>query len=553
MDPETTVKKKHPQAQTGQTNLLGQFSFELLPNAEHILDALQTAGATTEQKEHIMDILSTIAHNNAGLGIRSMNHIEWILVKAPPDSNIVGKIQFILKKYGNDSTAYLNPLASFLGNPHLEKGSFTDQVFKDLCKIVEMRGEHFDTSDDPLSLGSVVSQANFRPEMLKKIKGIAKMTKLVGAVYYAVKADYFENSYKGEAAVDFASKRLDLAYEIAKVSGKAAPPALFHLGHILAGSHSDYEVLDGIRLLTRQAGEKSWKVLSALKVSLNTSMSWMPSEKLPDFILMLATFYSGAEKLVASLGAEHTDPEVCLNFAYGIATIGSKKTQALYRNFGMEYFMRYTKDTLEALHSNIDPKSSTKPLLLVAFNKNDPNSIFYREGSRLFPLTKHYCLVIVEVGSEAAFYDRMHSISKRYGKIGTLIIGGHGAPDRILLGKLGVATVEEFEALPPIKKNSLEERRMLDLTDLEELKKLRSSFTEKPIVLLVSCSTGKSEAAIGGIISDAWGATLYAPAENFSRTKYLLSPEGRITDVEYNVESTQFLQGKITRSLLDKP
>jgi hypothetical protein len=72
---------------------------------------------------------------------------------------------------------------------------------------------------------------------------------------------------------------------------------------------------------------------------------------------------------------------------------------------------------------------------------------------------------------------------------------------------------------------------------------LRSSFVDRPVVVLASCSTGASDKAIGAVISRALAARLFAPVEPSSRTEYHLDRHGRITRVTYNVDARSFLAG----------
>ncbi len=223
-----------------------------------------------------------------------------------------------------------------------------------------------------------------------------------------------------------------------------------------------------------------------------------------------------------------------MNFAYAITLIGEEKTRKLYENFDIEYYARYSKKTLNELYANIDASHATdKPVLLVVFNKNDHNGAFHREGQELEQLTKYYKVIVAEARSEYGFYENTKWISLKYGKIDTLIIGGHGEPDHI---KLGEDT--EFG--------------MLDLTDEEELKKLTGSFVDDPTVVLVSCSTGKDEYSIGAKLSQIWGATLFAPKTPSESTNYITNNDGKIEEVTYDVASSRFIAGIFDKTIKKK-
>jgi hypothetical protein len=63
----------------------------------------------------------------------------------------------------------------------------------------------------------------------------------------------------------------------------------------------------------------------------------------------------------------------------------------------------------------------------------------------------------------------------------------------------------------------------------------------RPLVILISCSTGESEKAVGSVIASALRATLYAPVTPSSRTDFHLDASGRIESVSYDVETRRFV------------
>lgn len=230
-------------------------------------------------------------------------------------------------------------------------------------------------------------------------------------------------------------------------------------------------------------------------------------------------------KVAASLGAHADDREICINFAYAISTIGEENTRALYQKFGMEYFARYSEEVLRKLaQGNFGPE---RPFLFIVNNKEDHNHAFYQDIEETDFLAKHYNIVIAEVETEGEFYERLTQMAETYGKIETLQIGGHGSKGSI---RLGVGP---------------EERYSLTFEDIKELKEHRNLFSEKPTIVLASCSTGKNEGAIGAKISEAWNAELFAPKKSTYIIGYEIDEKtGKISEVFYGERSAVFDNGK---------
>ena len=84
---------------------------------------------------------------------------------------------------------------------------------------------------------------------------------------------------------------------------------------------------------------------------------------------------------------------------------------------------------------------------------------------------------------------------------------------------------------------------MLDLSDEEELKKLKKFFVEKPKIVFVACSTGKDQHSIGALFSRTLNARAFAPKEPSSVEEYRLKESGELENVKYNKKSNEFLEG----------
>jgi hypothetical protein len=238
-------------------------------------------------------------------------------------------------------------------------------------------------------------------------------------------------------------------------------------------------------------------------------------------IARIAQNYERAAALSKRLGLPE-DALTRLNMAYGIAAVGEKKAEELHKGLGIQFFLRYPRSILEEVHHNmLRTEISERPLMLVIFNKNDWNGHFYREGMALAGLERYYKVMIVEADSEDAFYSKMRSLAKSYGRIDTLILAGHGAPDSIQLG-------------------DNDDKGEIDLTDSKELAELKGSFVPVPTVVLASCSTGQDDKSIAALLSRAWEANVFAPVKAITKIEYHLDDSGRLASVSYDVESRQF-------------
>ncbi|MBI5227854.1 hypothetical protein HY988_04675 [Candidatus Micrarchaeota archaeon] len=236
------------------------------------------------------------------------------------------------------------------------------------------------------------------------------------------------------------------------------------------------------------------------------------------------------------------DGEILLNLVWGLTILGEEKIKTLYQAFGITYFLRYTKNTLDETYKNAI-SNSDKPVALIVFNKCDFDGAFYREGLTLDGLTKFYRVVIVETDNEKDFYERVEATGKSK-KISLLIIGGHGTPQSIRLGGKHI----EPDSVNLSDEEKLDGRYELDLTDEEEIKhrNIRQWMAPNSTIALIACATGLLESSIGAMISSSFGAKiLYAPRFNSSETVFHLSYEGELDTVTYNVPVSTFSEGRL--------
>ncbi len=324
----------------------------------------------------------------------------------------------------------------------------------------------------------------------------------------------FDNpSFKpGMFTLDLAKRLSETVKAIAANAGK--------VGLHIAGVFSSI-VMAGPALRPEMLGEqlgtdfgKLFKLVLEKQPAASISLERMLAYN-EDFLQNLGAIlsYYGRAKELAS---DKNNVELCLNMAYALATIGEERAKELNSYFGIEYFARYSAETLEILHANIHPRhQAEKPLLLAVFNKNDGNGAFYSEGQELEQLTKYYRLLVVEVDTEDKFYGFIADIPASYGRISALIIGGHGKPEEVLMG-------------------ADTEKGKIDLTDISELETVRASFIANLIVILVSCSTGSNPKSLSAMLSKAWNARSFAPRIPSSKTHYHLLKSGKISTVSYS-------------------
>lgn len=245
-----------------------------------------------------------------------------------------------------------------------------------------------------------------------------------------------------------------------------------------------------------------------------------------------------AKRIAEESGADYKNPEVCLNFAHALEILEERSVRRLHEEYGIEYFMRYPKELLQELLRSLHPRhKELLPIAFVIYNKDDWNGAFYSHGGILAGLTKTHRLYIIEVNHDSKIPEKIVNFLSFHesrsggfflgGKIDTLLVGGHGSPNGILLGHSG------------------EGWGGISSSDVGMFRRIRKYFVDSPTVVLVSCSTGKNEYSIGARISKALGARLFAPKEVGGISSIKIGPDGDILDVEYNVPSNEFESGKI--------
>jgi hypothetical protein len=147
-------------------------------------------------------------------------------------------------------------------------------------------------------------------------------------------------------------------------------------------------------------------------------------------------------------------------------------TEFLYKNCGIRNFGRYDLRTLEHQYDVLTGRApkSAKPVLTVFYPYSDYNGAFSKNlQAHLGPLAESFEIVIAEGKNAREMKQRLSEINSRYGQISVMFLGGHGTPKSIQLGGGSRLTAESFND-----------------------RELRGFFVEKPTMVLISCSTGKS-------------------------------------------------------------
>ncbi|MBN2122507.1 hypothetical protein JW721_05655 [Candidatus Micrarchaeota archaeon] len=225
--------------------------------------------------------------------------------------------------------------------------------------------------------------------------------------------------------------------------------------------------------------------------------------------------WEDGRKLAREAGVKIEDREVFLNFAYAQDKIGKEKAIALHREFGIEYFARYTQKELDDAYEQIgrmSKKTDKRPVLFRVYNKYDYNKAFYSSDMSRVVEKGYYQIIPIEVETEEEFFRMARKFGK-YSKISAVLFGGHGQEGNI---RLGPGESEEY---------------YLDLNDKREFELLGKILGENPLIILEACSTGQK---LGPKMSWAFGATLFAPKAPSSLMGFEFGDKGEILSVKYS-------------------
>lgn len=196
--------------------------------------------------------------------------------------------------------------------------------------------------------------------------------------------------------------------------------------------------------------------------------------------------------------------------------------RALFKRFGVANFYRYKS---KMLLRQLEMEETDVPYGVIAFPETDWNGAFAQNSHHLAKMAADlkvggFETRIIEVSSQFELARRLAGFNKKYGsgqsghKIDFLVIGGHGEPDSVSLGKnrevapgvpppmLGTMSDEEYEtALGKWQQQNQREnqdrvRRKMKIDDLGEgvgqgIRRAADEWFEKGApVVFISCSTG---------------------------------------------------------------
>ncbi len=223
---------------------------------------------------------------------------------------------------------------------------------------------------------------------------------------------------------------------------------------------------------------------------------------------------------------EKDDGETALKRAYGELVIGEKEALELHERFGIEEFDRYPKGVLESMYANLGRQAARPPILHVVA-RSDYSGAVYDYIGWVFKLD-HYKAFIAEAESVVDLRSRVRYTAETYGRIESMVLGGHGEKDRIQLG---------------YKENG----GILTLRDENDIAQLKPYFVSNPTIVIDACSTGEDEMAIAAMFSRALDATAFAPVAVAEFRGCEVDDQGRITGARFDVPTAKFVSGKLVK------
>jgi len=232
----------------------------------------------------------------------------------------------------------------------------------------------------------------------------------------------------------------------------------------------------------------------------------------------------------------------------------------LFENFGIANFDRYDDGMLLR---QLEAEDQSAPYGVVAYPEDDYNGAFFSGRKQLGKMGRDmlaggYETRIVEAASQFDLARRLNGFHKKYNggghKIDFLLIGGHGSPESVSLGR------DEFEP-PPVPKPDISDGQYQTMLELWEKKRSSQKYLRKTLVaedvkggrgqgikravqkwfsdgapvVFISCSTG-AEGGIAQTASKELGVTTIGPDKptNFESIDVNFDERGKpIINVEY--------------------
>lgn len=205
-------------------------------------------------------------------------------------------------------------------------------------------------------------------------------------------------------------------------------------------------------------------------------------------------------------------------------------TRALAQRYNIANFGRYPAEILLSQYRHIE--DNDLPYGIILYPYADHNGAFYQNSDTFRKLNSQlvgrYYIRIAEGETKQQIARTLIELDRMYGdkrKIAFAILGGHGTEETIHFGE------------------SDEPRNFLSIDDLagKGLQRTTKFFTERPTIMLVSCSTGTPE-GIGQNLSRTLNARVIAPeipTNVKSITVTVDKDNSLIFDVKYNDEDTE--------------
>lgn len=422
------------------------------------------------------------------------------------DEKYAGMINILAQKIaenGKNPFDYESFLENWGAKPKMPDKKFEEQYDETVEFILNKTDAK--SKDVILAMNEVVRNPNFKPVMFDTIKSIIEKTTV--------------ESNPNNPWVKY--------YNMSKASTDA-PKYLLGFEGLLDNYKFDSQMLPLVLLIVENKcnlnvlDEMIWN--SDFKAKAITEESTAEAKK---FIEKL-NHAAALKKDENTKAMNANDFEILMNFSYALDTIGEEKVKVIHETYGIAYFGRYTEKLLNHLYeSAADPGyKKDSPVLLAVFNKNDWNQAFYWDGHMLNKFMKYYNVMVFETDNEKGFSDAISNTAKEYQLIDTLIVAGHGHKTTVNFGPGG------------------SEDNYIDLKDEEELKKLKSSFTDNPTIIMISCSTGYDEKGIAAKLSDIWDGTAWAPDKTTNLKNIAINKTGKIVNVKYREDATnKFVNG----------
>ena len=246
--------------------------------------------------------------------------------------------------------------------------------------------------------------------------------------------------------------------------------------------------------------------------------------------------------------AEHCGERTGTVYRYLLRDLTLEQAERVFR-IGKEqgithfdrYFMNHNFPLKECTLDALTKASPQKPLAVIIHNKNDNNEVF----SNVFYITEllhvldHYSVCLFEADNRTEAFEyikRAATASKKPRKISLLVLGGHGTPYSLNLGKTDDTEYADDER----KQLEREQERYFSILDTARFAEMGRYVAPRGKIVLVSCSTGryipngKNLAQV--IAENIPHATVYAPQVDTHLKRFVID-NGKLTDVEYNCGS----------------